>query len=121
MRCFYHPDREAVGICANCHRGLCAESAADIDAGMACRGRCEEQVLGLHSMVTAARPIQAGLMPVGMGLLFCAIGVALVARSDGEVVSILILALGLFMLGAGVRSYLLVRRAYDREKRPFSP
>ncbi len=49
MRCFYHPDREAVGICLNCHRGVCAESAAVVSDGLACAGVCEEQVRALKT------------------------------------------------------------------------
>jgi len=41
MRCFYHEDREAVGTCKSCGRGLCRECAVEFPKGLACRGRCE--------------------------------------------------------------------------------
>ena len=42
MRCFYHQDKEAVGTCKSCGKGVCFECAVDLDKGLACRGRCEE-------------------------------------------------------------------------------
>ncbi len=44
MRCFYHPETDAVGICKNCQKGLCMECAADVGNGLACKNRCEEEV-----------------------------------------------------------------------------
>src|SRR5438093_7301260 len=51
MRCFYHQDREAVGSCKSCGKGLCPECAADIGKGLACRGRCEEDVRALVALI----------------------------------------------------------------------
>jgi hypothetical protein len=42
MRCFYHPDREAVAVCRMCARGLCADCGESIGRGLACRGECAE-------------------------------------------------------------------------------
>jgi hypothetical protein len=44
MHCFYHPEREAVGLCKSCSKGICTECAVDLDRGLACRGRCEDKV-----------------------------------------------------------------------------
>ncbi|MBU4189689.1 MAG: hypothetical protein KJ886_01655 [Candidatus Thermoplasmatota archaeon] len=30
MKCFYNPTRDAVGVCKNCGKGLCAECAVDV-------------------------------------------------------------------------------------------
>ena len=54
MRCYYHQDREAVGICKSCNRGLCADCAAEIGAGLACRDRCEAEVAQLNSLLEKA-------------------------------------------------------------------
>lgn len=51
MRCFDHPDREAVGVCKSCQKGLCGECAVDLGQGLACRGRCEETVRGLIALI----------------------------------------------------------------------
>ena len=51
MRCFYHPEREAVGTCKSCGKGLCPECAADLQKGLACRGRCEPDVRAVIELV----------------------------------------------------------------------
>lgn len=42
MRCFNHQDREAVGICRSCRRGICVECAHEVGKSLACTGQCEE-------------------------------------------------------------------------------
>jgi len=44
MRCFKHQDREAIGSCKACYKGLCVECAADLDHGLACKGHHESAV-----------------------------------------------------------------------------
>lgn len=44
MRCYYHHDKEAVGTCRSCSRGLCPDCAVDVGKALACRGHCEEDV-----------------------------------------------------------------------------
>ncbi|OQC67464.1 MAG: hypothetical protein BWX48_00702 [Verrucomicrobia bacterium ADurb.Bin006] len=68
MRCFYHQDKEAIGTCKSCGKGLCPECAVDLTKGLACRGHCEDHVRAVIELVdrnitlqpTAARLIQAG-------------------------------------------------------------
>ena len=59
MRCFYHPDRDANGICKSCNKGLCSECSVDLDYGLACRGKHEQNVAALNAMVVNATRIQA--------------------------------------------------------------
>jgi hypothetical protein len=47
MRCYYHHDSEAVGTCKNCGRGLCPACVAEVENGLACQHRCEEEVRAL--------------------------------------------------------------------------
>ena len=51
MRCFYHQDKEAVGLCKSCGKGLCAECAVDLGKGLGCRGRCEEIARAIIELV----------------------------------------------------------------------
>lgn len=44
MKCFYHPETEAVGLCKNCQRGLCPQCLTEYKHGLACKGRCEAVV-----------------------------------------------------------------------------
>lgn len=44
MKCFYHPQIDAIGICYYCNRALCPECAKDYPRGLACNGHCERVV-----------------------------------------------------------------------------
>jgi hypothetical protein len=86
MKCYYHHDRDAVGTCKSCQKGLCQECAVDLTQGLACKGHCEEDVKGLiqliqtniklsatsHSLIRSSRKV--GLMGAGfyvlLGLMF---------------------------------------------------
>jgi hypothetical protein len=51
MRCYNHHDKDAVGTCKACGRGLCPTCAAEVEKAVACRDRCESDVsmlLGLN-------------------------------------------------------------------------
>jgi hypothetical protein len=51
MICFYHHSIAAVGICKSCGKGLCPECALDLGKGLACKGRCEQDVGALISLI----------------------------------------------------------------------
>lgn len=51
MKCFVHQSADAVGLCRNCSRGVCAECAADRASGIACMNRCEAAVDAMDSLV----------------------------------------------------------------------
>ena len=42
MKCFYHNDKDAVGTCKSCEKGLCIDCAIDLGKGLACKNHCEE-------------------------------------------------------------------------------
>ena len=44
MKCAYHPETDAIGICMACERGVCAACAVDMERGLACKDRCEPEV-----------------------------------------------------------------------------
>ena len=68
VRCFYHIDRDAVGSCKSCGKGLCPDCAVDLGKGLACRGRCEGDVKAVIELIqrnvelspATSRLIQAG-------------------------------------------------------------
>ena len=37
MKCFYHPKKDAVGMCSNCNKGVCTECAREIDGLVYCK------------------------------------------------------------------------------------
>ena len=51
MRCYYHQDKEAVGSCKSCGKGLCPDCAVDVGKGLACRGHCEEDVRAVIALI----------------------------------------------------------------------
>ena len=51
MRCYYHPNADAVGSCKNCSRGLCMACATDVGNGLACPARCEGEVRALNDVI----------------------------------------------------------------------
>ena len=51
MKCFYHRDKDAIGICKSCSRALCQECAAEFPKGIACKGRCEEDVRAVIELI----------------------------------------------------------------------
>lgn len=44
MNCFTHSENAAVGICAACGKGVCADCATDMKRGLACKDQCEPEV-----------------------------------------------------------------------------
>ncbi len=38
MKCFYHPDLDAVGLCSQCGKAACRQCVQDVDGSMLCRG-----------------------------------------------------------------------------------
>lgn len=57
MRCFNHSEREAVAICKSCNKGLCKECAVEVDNGIACKGKCEEEVIFLNQMLQKSKGV----------------------------------------------------------------
>ena len=40
MKCFYHPEVDAVGVCQNCGRGICRDCAVEVGNALACKATC---------------------------------------------------------------------------------
>jgi hypothetical protein len=51
MKCFYHPQVDAVALCKNCSKGLCSACAVDVGNGVACKDRCEAEVKALNEAI----------------------------------------------------------------------
>jgi len=115
MRCFYHPDVDAVGICKNCGRGLCPQSLAEVENGLACKGRCEALAEAINALVTRnqramARPRSVGLfILVLLGLALVAMGIQ-IAAADIGLAGLFIAAGGSVLLASGAFSYLYMNR-----------
>ena len=120
MRCFYHEDREAVGSCKSCGRGLCRECAVDLAKGLACRGHCEADAQALIQLIdrniqlssNASRAVQqsrsvrsgAGIFHIIMGVLFVIFGIRDFDRLN------LIVFMGAGFIAYGIYWLFLARR-----------
>ena len=52
MNCFNHNDRQAIGLCKSCNKALCTDCCVDLGIGLACHGKCEEQVRSVDAVIS---------------------------------------------------------------------
>jgi hypothetical protein len=96
MECFYHPGTPAAGSCRACLKGLCRQCAVELEAALACRGRCEPLA---HALVASLQQslrfqgVSTGLLRSAPGLW---LGLSVVALSVGAFVLIWGLSLPAF-------------------------
>ena len=127
MRCYYHQDKEAVGSCKSCAKGLCPDCAADVGKGLACRGHCEDDVRAVVALVDrnikfspktaqileSSRKVRwsAAIFNLVIGLVFVAWGLSNIERFS------IIVILGACFLVYGIFSLLQARNAAkDRQQ-----
>ncbi len=61
MRCFTHQDKEAVGICKACNKGICVDCAADLGHSLSCKSSsCEEKSHLMDSTLKRSMAILRG-------------------------------------------------------------
>ncbi len=85
VNCFNHPDRAALGLCKSCGKGLCRDCLAELQDGLACKGRCEPRVALINRIIDSNKQVLA------------------VARSNMRGVVILLFVMGgvFLLLGLG--------------------
>lgn len=109
MNCFVHPERNAVGVCRNCGKGLCTECAVETTNAVACAG-CVERVnrtneytdYAIQSLHTGRNAnyvlvLLVGFMGLGIGLFSAILG--LTEASGG--VKVFMLAFAVIYMGMG--------------------
>ena len=82
MKCFYHRTDDAVAICKSCSRALCSGCAAEVEDGIACRGRCEERAALLSRLVSRSGKLtpMAGTPYLVLGLFLLTLGLLSLLR-----------------------------------------
>ena len=115
MRCFVHRDKDAVGICRACGKGLCEDCAADLGHGLACKASCVERVELLNALNRRSATIYSSQKRYKyvMPLFFVAFGLILFLYCGvyyGQIISINSLT-GLLMLAFGAFLYYVVVRS----------
>ena len=128
MHCFYHQDREAVGGCKSCGKGLCPECAVDLGKGLACRERCEADVQAVIALVDRSiklSPTTSQLIESGHGMRSSAatfnlvLGVIFIAWGfqDTEHLSFITI-LGVCFVAFGGYGFLQARRLAKERQQP---
>lgn len=51
MKCYNHHEKDAIGQCKHCYKGLCSDCSIDLDSGLACKGVHEGEVELLNSLI----------------------------------------------------------------------
>lgn len=79
MKCYNHPDHEAIGICKACGKALCRDCVHESENVITCGQGCSEAVASQKELlamqaaqVRNARRINflAALFSIGMGIIF---------------------------------------------------
>ena len=65
MKCFTREERDAVGTCKSCGKGICRDCAVDMGKGLACRNKCENDVSVLIALIDQ----NIRLSPVGKNVM----------------------------------------------------
>lgn len=69
MKCYVHPERDAVATCSNCGRGICGEDAIDVEGSIVCRN-CLQEGRALKQTSADTSPINPlAIASLGLGLL----------------------------------------------------
>src|ERR1044072_4794704 len=112
MHCFYHDSIDAIAVCKNCSRGLCRECATEFPNGIACKGRCENEVNAINQIInrnktsykkTSAAYTRNALTYLLMGIVFGVWGAA--EMGARRMLGMGRLALGAICGCASVRNY----------------
>ncbi len=105
MKCYNHPDVDAIGICKNCNKGLCKDCLTELENGIACTATCIEEVKQINSLINrnkqsynsaAGMHMRNALIYGGMGLVFIFFGL----NTEGLTGFLSIIGL-FFLVGAG--------------------
>ena len=91
MKCYVHPQIEAVAVCKSCGRAVCHECVTEVGLSCACKGRCETDVSILNDLVvrgssayqkTSGVYTRSGVFILLLGLLFTGAGLLVFNSND---------------------------------------
>ena len=90
MKCYYHQEYDAIGICKSCSKGLCPKCAVDLSKGLACKSRCEEDVQNMIQLIDN----NIKLSPTSTSIIRA-------SRIGGLIASVFYIVIGLMFTGWG--------------------
>ncbi len=76
MKCFNHQTIDAIAICKNCNKALCADCLVEVKNGVACKNTCVEEVIYLNTLVEKSKTSsqKAGIGNYRAAIIYGAIG-----------------------------------------------
>jgi uncharacterized membrane protein len=111
MKCFYHPDADAVAICKNCNKGLCSECAVDVGNGIACKNNCEDKVIALNKTINLNTKILKSSTRTFKILSILCLIIGIISLVFGYLlISSELIFLSIFILLLSIVSYLMSRK-----------
>jgi len=119
VRCFNHTDRESIGICKACGKGICSECAVDLGYALSCHGDHEKRVASNEALVIRATRVQdtAGRIKYAAPVFFGFMGVFFAAWGFIQHGSDKYLAvMGFGFLGFALVLLFANQRIYRRQK-----
>ena len=120
MKCYNHPNHDAVGVCKSCQKGICLDCSTLVDESLSCKGRCEEDVAAVNYMLERSKKVykNLGSQWTPAALINCAAGAFFLGFGlyyfDESSVAWLTIGLGLIMLVGGVLSFRQGQKMSDK-------
>jgi hypothetical protein len=103
MRCYNHRDKDAIGVCKNCGRGLCVQCAREVDGSVVCtRDQCKEGVAALSELLSGANADVGKALTFPAVILYLLFGIVfIVGGFRYPAMKLLLVATGgIFLIGA---------------------
>ena len=107
MRCFNHHDKDAIGTCKSCARGLCPDCAVEVEKAIACRDRCEGDVATIRKLNSNALQFArstkqarylAPVMFIFIGALLTTMGFSFEGVEFAKITGVVIILIGVAFL-----------------------
>ena len=115
MKCYNHRESDAVAICKSCQRALCMDCSVDVTNGIACKDKCEEEVIAINVLYARGKSAynKASKTYIGMAIIFGLMAIIMIAigvftylsAKEGESTffPFFIIPTGIvFLIGAGI-------------------
>ncbi len=122
MKCFYHNNKDAIGICKNCSKGLCKECVTEIDKSIACKNKCEMDVKLINRMMMASMKVIEARNPYWRSI-FMSGGFSIICFVFGFIF-LKTKGLGLFFISMAILffistifTYLLQKKSFKKESK----
>lgn len=107
MKCYKHQDRDAIGLCKSCHKGVCPECSVLVGDSIACADSCQENVDTLSHITERNKEIYKSytekwshsiIVYSAGGAVFISLGL----YNPGKIPSWLLITFGIIIIISGI-------------------